>query len=308
MDCFRLHVLGCGSALPTGRHNLSAQVLDVRGKLFLIDCGEGTQLQFRHTRLNYNKITDVFISHLHGDHCFGLIGLISTMSLLGRIAPLRLHAHADLEKVLRPQLDYFCRDLSYEVQFQPLDPTVSEKIYEDRTVQVWTLPLRHRVPCCGFLFREQPRQPHIIKEMIDFHQIPLRDIPAIKAGADFVKPDGSVVPNAYLTRPAKPTVSYAYCSDTAYCESLIPLLQGVDVLYHEATYGEDLHDRCEAYFHSSAAMAATLASRAGVGKLLLGHFSARYADEQVLLDEARAIFPNSFLSAEGLTVDIEKTV
>lgn len=304
MDCFRLHILGCGSALPTSRHNLSAQILDVRGRLFLIDCGEGTQLQFRHTRLNYNKLTDVFISHLHGDHCFGLIGLISTMSLLGRNAPLRIHAHNDLEKMMRPQIDYFCREMSFPVEFVTIDPSQYECIYEDRSVEVWTLPLKHRVPCCGFLFKEKPRQNHIVKEMIDCYEIPLRAIPAIKEGADFVMPDGRVIPNDRLTRPAKPSVSYAYCSDTTYQPSLAERLKGVTVLYHEATFGEDMRERCLEVHHSTAAMAAKVAAEAGAGKLVIGHYSARYPDENCLLDEAKTIFPETVLAKEGLVIDI----
>ena len=305
MDCFQLHILGCGSALPTARHQLSAQVLDVRGKCFLIDCGEGTQLQIRRAKLNFNKITDVFISHLHGDHCFGLLGLISTMDLLGRTAPLRIHAHADLEQVLRPQLAYFCRDIHFEVRFFPFDPKTSERIYEDRSLEVFTLPLKHRVPCAGFLFREKPRQRHIRKDMIDFYHIPLRDIPAIKEGADYVTQEGETVPNAYLTSEAKPAASYAYCSDTAFNESLVPLLKGVSVLYHEATYADDQAGCSVDYFHSTARQAATIAAQAGVGKLLLGHYSARYADETVLLDEAVSVFENTALSREGMVVPIE---
>lgn len=304
MDCFRLHILGCGSALPTQRHCLTAQILEVRGKCFLIDCGEGTQLQIRKMHLNFNKITDVFISHLHGDHCFGLMGLISTMGLLGRTAPLRIHAHPDLEKQMAPQLQYFCRDLSFEVRFFSFNPGEHALIYQDRTVSVYTLPLIHRVPTCGFLFREQPRQPHILKDMIDFYHIPLCQIPAIKAGADFQSEGGTLVANRFLTRPAKPSVSYAYCSDTSYNPALIPLLKEVDVLYHEATFGEEMSDRCSAVMHSTARQAASIAQAAHVGQLWLGHYSARYSDESVLLKEARSVFPDTYLADEGTVIEI----
>lgn len=304
MDRFDLHILGCGSALPTRHHLPTAQILNVRDKLFMIDCGEGAQLQFRHTKLNYNKIYDIFISHLHGDHCFGLIGLISTMGMLGRVAPLTIHAHPDLEKVLRPQLDYFCKELPYEVRFLSFDPTISELIYEDRSVRVFTLPLKHRVPSAGFLFREQERERHIRKDMIDFYKIPLKCIPDIKAGSDFTTEDGDNISNDRLTLPPTPARSYAFCSDTAFSEKLIPLIQGVDVLFHEATFGEAELERAKNTMHSTAAQAARMALEAHVGKLIIGHFSARYVNEKGLLNEANRIFPNTVLANEGMLVEI----
>lgn len=265
----------------------------------MIDCGEGTQLQFRKTRLNYNQISDVFISHLHGDHCFGLIGLISTLSLLGRTAPLRIHSHPDLEALLRPQMDYFCRENKFEVQFLPFNPRESALIYEDRNWEVYTLPLIHRVASTGFLFKEKPRLPHIIKDKADFYQIPLAQYPAIKAGADFVTSDGEVVPNRFLVREAEAHKSYAYCSDTAYNEKLIPLLKGVQYLYHEATFSDEHSSLAEYTQHSTALQAAQIAQAAGVENLILGHYSARYPDERVLLEEARAVFPSTFAAQEG---------
>jgi ribonuclease Z len=304
MDRFDLHILGCGSALPTRRHLPAAQVLNVREKLFMIDCGEGSQLRFRHTKLNYNKIYDIFISHLHGDHCFGLIGLISSMGMLGRVAPLTIHAHADLELLLRPQLDYFCKELKYEVRFESFDPSVHALIYEDRSLQVFTLPLKHRILTAGFLFREQDRDAHIRKDMMEFYRIPLRCLPGIKKGDDFTTDEGVVVPNDRLTVPATPARSYAYCSDTAYYEKLIPYIKGVDLLYHEATFDESEKDRARATFHSTAAMAGRMAKEAGVKKLLIGHFSARYTDEKGLLAEAKAVFDQTVLADEGLFLEI----
>lgn len=304
MNPFELHILGCGSALPTRRHLPAAQVLNVRGKLFMIDCGEGAQLQFRHTGLNYNKIYGIFISHLHGDHCFGLIGLISTMGMLGRTAPLTVYAHADLECILKPQLDFFCKELSFEVRFQSFNPSRHELIYEDRSLQVHTLPLHHRIPTAGFLFREQPRERHIIKDMMDFYHIPLRVIPALKAGADFTTEDGTMVPNERLTTPATPSRSYAYCSDTVYWENLIPLIRGVDMLFHEATFGDAEADRARNTMHSTASQAARMARQASVGKLIIGHFSARYVHEKTLLSEACDVFPNTLLAKEGMVLQI----
>lgn len=304
MDRFDLHILGCGSALPTRRHLPAAQVLNVRDKLFLIDCGEGTQLQFRSTKLNYNKIYDVFISHLHGDHCFGLIGLISTMGMLGRTAPLTIHAHADLEMMLQPQLDYFCKGMNYEIRFAPFDPSKYTLIYEDKSVQVYTLPLNHRIPTAGFLFKEQERQRHMLKEMMAFYKIPLRAVPGIKDGQDFVTDEGEVIPNARLTTPSAPSKTYAYCSDTAYSKALIPLIQGVDLLYHEATFDEMEKDRARETFHSTASMAGRVAAEAGVKKLMIGHFSARYPDEKLLLEQAKAFFENTCLADENLLIEI----
>jgi ribonuclease Z len=270
----------------------------------MIDCGEGSQLQFRQTKLNYNRIYDIFISHLHGDHCFGLIGLISTMGMLGRTAPLTIHAHRDLEGLMRPQLDFFCKELPYEVRFLAFNPAKSELIYEDRSIQVLTLPLKHRIPAAGFLFREQPRDRHIVKDMIDFYRIPLKAIPGIKAGADFTTEEGEVVSNDRLTLPPTPSRSYAYCSDTAYAESLIPLIEGVDLLFHEATFGDSESERAKATMHSTASQAARIAEAAHVKKLIIGHFSARYVNERALLNEARDIFPNTVLADENLSVEI----
>jgi ribonuclease Z len=304
MDPMSVHILGCGAALPTRRHLPSAQVLSVRGKLFLIDCGEGTQLQFRHTHFNYNKIHDVFISHLHGDHCFGLIGLISTMGMLGRHAPLTIHAPAELETLMRPQLDFFCNALPYEVIFEAFNPKVHGCIYSDRSLEVFSLPLNHRIQAAGFLFREKPGDRHLIKEWLTFYTIPLCELPAIKAGADYLTPEGVVVPNAKLTTPPSPCRSYAYVSDTTYHAPLIPLLKGVDLLYHEATFAEAESKRAKATFHSTAADAGRMAAAAGVKRLVVGHFSARYVEESLLLEEAKAHFEASELADEGLVFQI----
>lgn len=304
MERFEVHILGCGSALPTRRHLPSAQVVNVNDKLFLVDCGEGTQLQFRFTKLHFNKIYDIFISHLHGDHCFGLIGLISTMGLLGRHAPLTIHAHADLQTLLQPQLDYFCKELPYEVKFQPFDPSKNELIYEDRSVEVYTLPLHHRIPTAGFLFREKSRLPNINKALVDVYQIPLKALPGIKSGADFTTENGTVIPNAKLVNSARKPRSYAYCSDTTYCKSLIPLIKGVDLLYHEATFDASESKRAKATFHSTASMAGKLAAEAEVGKLIIGHFSARYTDENVLLNEAKIAFEPTVMASENACYSI----
>ncbi|MDR0834462.1 MAG: ribonuclease Z [Candidatus Symbiothrix sp.] len=298
MERFEVNILGCGSALPTTKHSLSSQVVNLRDKLFMIDCGEATQLQFRAMKLNFTRLNHIFISHLHGDHCFGLPGLISTLGLLGRTAELHIHAQPNAEKVFSPLLDYFCKELPYPVIFHAFDPKKNMLIFEDRTLKVSTIPLKHRVPTAGFLFEEKPKSAHILREMIDFYQVPFSQINAIKDGAGFITPDGQIIANDRLTRPADAPKKYAYCSDTAYTEKIIPIIEGVDLLYHEATFGENERTRAKRTMHSTARQAAEIARAANVKKLALGHFSARYPDETVLLAEAQAIFPNTILANE----------
>ena len=304
MEPFRVHILGCGSALPTLKHFPTSQVVEARGKLFLVDCGEGTQIQLRRSRLRFTKISAVFISHLHGDHCFGLIGMLSTFGLLGRTAKLTIYGPEALGEILQQQTSAFCRDFDYEVEFKAIDTTRQQVVYEDRSLTVETIPLEHRLPCCGYLFREKPTLSHIRRDVADFYQIPVSQFNNIKAGADWTTPEGEVVPNSRLTTPADPVRSYAYCSDTRYIPTLHERLQGVSTLYHETTYGEDNLQRAEKYHHSTARQAALVAREAGVGQLLLGHYSSRYEDEQVLLDEAKKVFPNSRLTAEMDVFDV----
>ncbi len=304
MEPFRVHILGCGSALPTPRHYNSAQVVEVRGKQFLVDCGEGTQMQLRRSRIRFTKISAVFITHLHGDHCFGLIGMLSTFGLLGRTARLAIYAPVELEDMLQRQMKLFCHDFDYEVDFRAVDTRQQQVIYEDRSLTVESIPLEHRMPCCGYLFREKQQQPHIKRDMIDFYQIPLSQINNIKGGADWTTPEGEFVANDKLVTPAEPARSYAYCSDTRYIATLHERLQGVSTLYHESTYGEDNQQMAEKYYHSTARQAAMVARDARVGKLLLGHYSSRYEDETVLLREAQEVFPNAFLTDEQLVFDV----
>lgn len=304
MEKFELNILGCGSALPTTKHFLSSQVLNLRDKLFMIDCGEGTQLRFRAMKLKFNRLNHIFISHLHGDHCFGLPGFISTLNLLGRTASLHIYAMPDAEKVFRPLLDYFCRDLLFEVIFHSFNPKVTELIFEDRTLKVTTIPLKHRIPTAGFLFEEKPKSAHIIRDMIDFYKIPISQINFIKDGADFITSEGEIVPNSRLTRPADLPKRYAYCSDTAYSEKIVPIIEGVDLLYHEATFIQEDIAKAKETFHSSAMQAATIAQKARVKRLMIGHFSARYSNENILLEEARSIFQATVLAYEGLKAEI----
>ncbi|MBQ2787056.1 MAG: ribonuclease Z [Bacteroidaceae bacterium] len=304
MEKFEVHILGCGSALPTTRHNASSQVVRIGNKQFMIDCGEGTQLQLRKSHLHFSFINHIFISHLHGDHCFGLIGLISTFGLLGRNAPLHIYAHPMLQKIIQPQMDFFCKELPYHVEFHNIDPTQHKTIYEDKSITVETLPQKHRIPCCGFLFKEKPKKRHIIGEMMEYYNIPTYLRQGIKDGDDFTTPDGQIIPNYRLTRDADPSRSYAYCSDTLPCPENKTYLNDINLLYHEATFAESEKKRAAETFHSTALQAAEIAIEAKVHKLIIGHFSSRYTDDNILLDEATELFPNTELAYEGATFSI----
>lgn len=304
MEPFRVHILGCGSALPTLKHNPSSQIVEIRGKCFLIDCGEGTQTQLRRSKIKFTRISAVFISHVHGDHCFGLIGMISTFGMLGRTAPLHIYAPDGFSNIMKMQIDFFCKDLEYEVVFHDVDTNAKNIIYEDRSLTVETVPLSHRVPCCGFIFREKQTLPHILRDMTDYYKVPVSQFNNIKNGVDWVDEKGNVIPYTRLTTPSEPARSYAYCSDTKYLPMLHECLKDVCVLYHESTYSKEDEDMAKMYFHSTAAQAAQVASDANVGKLVLGHYSARYEDENRLLEEAKNIFPNTVLSDEGLIIDV----
>ena len=287
--------------MPTRKNFPSSQLLEIRDRQFLIDCGEGTQIRMCQLGVKANRLGHIFISHLHGDHCFGLMGLISTFGMLNRTSELHIHAQPDLEKIMKPQLDFFCTDLSFQVIFHSINPRKHELIYEDRAVQVFSIPLKHRVPCCGFLFEEKPRDRHIIRDMIDFYNIPTWRIPKIKQGEDFVTLEGEIIANSLLTIPSDLPKRFAYCSDTAYSEKIIPIIQGVDCLYHEATFMEEELIRSKQTEHSTARQAGEIALKANVKKLIIGHYSARYNNQVELLNEAKAVFENTVLG-EDMTV------
>ena len=304
MADFELNILGCGSALPTTRHLATSQIVNLRDKLYMVDCGEGAQVQIRRMRLKFSRIGHVFISHLHGDHCFGLPGLISTLGMLGRTGDLVVHGPNGIDRFLRPILDLFCKGLPYEVRFNVIDTERHELVFEDRSLRVYSIPLRHRLPCCGYLFAEKEKEAHIVREMTDFYQVPVRMMQAIKRGEDFVTPEGEVIPNARLTRPADPSRRYAYCSDTAFHPAIVPYIEGVDLLYHEATFAEQDLPRAKETFHSTARQAAEIARMAGVKRLIIGHYSARYEDTEPLLQEAAAVFPETSLAREGMRIEL----
>ncbi len=304
MATFDLNILGCGSALPTTRHNASSQVINLRDKLYMIDCGEGTQLQMRKMKIKFSRLNHIFISHLHGDHCLGLPGLVSTLGMLGRMGDLFIYGPAEVGEYVQVIEKLFCQGSPFQMKFQAVDTNNYNLVMEDRSVSVYSLPMKHRVPCCGYLFVEKERSPHIIREMIDFYKIPISKIELIKQGADFVTEEGEVIPNKILTRPAEPAKRYAYCSDTAFFPKIIPYIEGVDLLYHEATFLEADSARAYETFHSTTKQAASIARDAQVKKLLIGHYSARYIDLLPLEKEARSIFHNTLLANEGMVLSL----
>lgn len=301
---FELNILGCGSAKPTTRHQPTSQILNVRGKFFMIDCGEGVQTQMQKMGLSMMNIGHIFISHNHGDHVFGLPGLVGTMDLLGRTAELHVHGPLQVGDFIDFLLKTFYTDIGYKLIFHPVDVHQHTLVYEDRSITVYSIPLQHRLPTCGYLFKEKPGLPHIRREMIDAFNIPVSQINNIKAGASWTTEDGTIIPHERLTTPANPPRSYAYCSDTVYLPHLKDILHGVTLLYHEATYMHERALRAEQTRHTTALQAATLARDAKVEKLCVGHFSASLKDENALLHEAQSVFPNTILANEGLVVSI----
>lgn len=304
METFEVNILGCGSARPTLHHLPSAQIVNIRNKYFMVDCGEGAQVQMQRMKLPLARVGHVFITHNHGDHVFGIPGLISTMALLGRTAELHIHGPREIERLLNLTLEVYCENIDFRVLFHPVDTRVHNIIYEDRCVKVWSIPLKHRIPCAGVLFEEKPGLPHIRREMIDAFNIPLSQINNIKAGASWTTDDGTVLSHEKLTTPAAPGRKYAYCSDTIYLPHLKEILQGVDLLYHEATYPVEFALRAKQTLHTTSEEAAMLARDAGVKQLCIGHYSARVTDESLLLKEAQAIFPNTRLGKEGTTIKL----
>ncbi len=308
MDCFKVTILGCGSAKPTLRHSPTAQIVNFRGNLFLVDCGEGVQIGLARNHVPVGRIGHILLSHLHGDHCLGLIGLISTLGLGQRTGEIIIHGNKDAERIFRPLFDFFCPDLSMKVTFQAYDPQKSEVIYEDDSLLIKTIPLHHRVPTAGFLFEEKPRDRHLLVEKCEALGIPFAYFRGIKKGNDWTNPEtGEVIPNEEMTSDPTPSKSYAFCSDTIYAESIVPIIKGCDVLYHEATYSDSDQIKARQRGHSTSVEAAKIARKAEVGRLLLGHYSSQfqsYEAEEILLNEAKEVFANTFLTREEMVIDI----
>ncbi|MCJ7446334.1 MAG: ribonuclease Z [Bacteroidales bacterium] len=300
----KVTILGSSSALPTSERFPSAHVLNAHERLFLIDCGEGTQMQLRKNKIKFSKINHIFISHLHGDHVFGLYGLLSTFNLMGRQNPICLYAPENYHQILLSHLDDFDINLGFEVDFIPLSGNDPVKILDDKYITVNSFPLEHRVPAFGFLFREKTSDRNIIKESIIKYQIPSLRIPAIKKGEDFITSEGVLIKNEDITLPPPEPLSYAYCSDTKYSRRVATFVKGVNLLYHEATFDKSLSDLAGITCHSTTLDAAKTANEANAGTLLIGHFSARYKDIMPLVEEARSLFPDTFPAIDGQTYDI----
>lgn len=291
-----LTILGFNSAIPTINTSPTSQLLEMEERSFLIDCGEGTQVQLRKAKARFSRINHIFISHLHGDHCFGLPGLIASFRLLGRDVPLHVYGPKGIKKMLETIFNITETHRGFEVVYHELQSTESEKIFEDNRVEVYTIPLDHRIYCNGYLFKEKKKDKHLnMKEITKYPEIEACDYHNIKAGKDFELSDGYVLKNEILTTEPSAPVSYAFCSDTRYLETVIPIIKNVTVLYHESTFLHDLKEMADYTGHSTALEAAKIAQQAEVGKLILGHFSNRYGDLSVFTDEAREIFPDTYL-------------
>jgi ribonuclease Z len=301
---FEVTILGSNSALPTSNRYPTAQVLNVLGRFFLIDCGEGTQIQLRRNKIGFSKIKHIFISHLHGDHYYGLIGLISTMNLLGLKSDIHIYSPSELKNLIQPQLDFIKGEMMVNLVFHPLNFKKPQQIFADKRVEVFSFPVKHSISTCGFLFREVQKPANIKKEMVQEYHIPIAKIKEIKGGADFVTSDGNVIPNEKLTIPPPLFRSYAFCTDTAFHQPTIDIIKDVDLLYHETTFLESMREFAKKTLHSTTIDAANVAKQANVKKLIIGHFSARYNNVNVFENEARTVFRNTEAAVEGKTYTI----
>ncbi|HXI00743.1 MAG TPA: ribonuclease Z [Sphingobacteriaceae bacterium] len=301
---FELTILGSSSATPIFNRNPSSQALNANEKIFLIDCGEGTQSQLLRYGIKSQRIDHIFITHLHGDHYLGLVGLLSSLHLNGRIKPMRIYAPPGLQEIVELQFKHSQTILRYQIVFYSIQNITPEVIYENNELTVETIILSHRIPCTGFKFTEKQRLPKIIRSKAEALDIPVEYIPLIKKGFSYTSKDGKIYTAEELTMPADTPKSYAYCSDTICNWEYIESIRNVDMLYHEATFMHNMLDRALETFHTTALQAAEIAIKANVKKLLLGHFSARYRDLAPLLEESRTVFPNSELAIEGVTFNI----
>lgn len=291
-----LTILGFNSAVPTAYTHTTSQLLNIAERYFLIDCGEGTQVQLRKAKAKFNRINNIFISHLHGDHVFGLVGLISTLQLLGRDTPLYIHGPKGIEEFILTQLRLTESKCTFEIVFNELTGKKSVIVFEDEKVEVLSIPLNHRIYTNGYLFREKPKQRKLnIDAIQEYPEIDICDYQNLKNGKDFVQEDGTIIDNEDLTFEGSKPFSYAFCSDTSYKPDIVPLIKGVDLLYHESTFLHEAKELATYTGHTTAKEAGMIAKQAEVGKLILGHFSNRYHDYGLLLDEAKQEFEHTVL-------------
>ena len=298
---FEVTILGSNAAIPAYDRYPSSQIVNYNGNLFMVDCGEGAQFRMNHFGVKRAKLDHIFISHLHGDHFYGLVALLTSLNLNWREHTLHVYGPPPLKEIIDLHLKVSNTTLRYELVFHPTQADKPEVIYEDALLTVETIILTHRLPTTGFLFKEKPGMRKILAEKIEQHNIQHHQILDIKKGADFTTEAGAVIPNAELTQDPHATRSYAYCSDTVYTESFIEQIRGVNLLYHEATFIHAHEERAGETFHTTTKQAGKVAKLAGANQLLIGHFSARYEDLNFLLEESREVFPNTFLAEEGKT-------
>ncbi len=296
---FEISILGSSSATPIYQRHPTAQVLNIHERFFLVDCGEGTLLQLNRYKIKFHRINHIFISHLHGDHYLGLVGLLSTMHLQGRTVDLHLYCPEPLKEIIDIQLKYSDTNLRFPIHYYFLDPLNPKTIYSDEGVEVKTIILHHRIPCTGFLFSEKLGLRKLIKNKLQEYQVPLEAYQDLKNGKDCILPDGRIIPNKEITTDPRHPRSYAFCSDTCYNEGVASAVRNVDLLYHEATFLSDKTERAKETFHSTAAQAATIAKKANAKRLIIGHFSARYKNLYPLLEEAKEVFSDTTLAIEG---------
>ncbi len=302
---FEVTILGSNAAIPAYNRYPSAQIVNYNGNLFLVDCGEGTQFRMNVFGIKRARLDNIFISHLHGDHYFGLIGLLTSFNLNWREHPLNIYGPTGLEEIMKIHFKHSKTILKYEITFHDITADKPVKIYEDQVLTVETVIMSHRLPTTGFLFREKPGLRKIIPEKIEQYKIPYEKIPAIKKGEDYVDASGKRLLNSEITLPPHPPRSYVYCSDTIYTENFLKQIQGVNMLYHEATFVDADLKRAQETFHTTTKQAAEIARLAKVGKLLIGHFSARYENLQLLLKESKEVFTETYLAEEGKTFPVE---
>ncbi len=298
---FAVTILGNNSAIPTPDRHPTAQVVTFNEQLMLVDCGEGTQMQLTRYKVRRSRIRYIFISHLHGDHYFGLIGLINSLSLLGRTEPLTVYGPPELEEILMLQLRVAATTLRFDLQFHALLPEATGLLFRDKDMEVSYFPVKHRIPCYGFSFSMQRRKRRVIPEQARAYEIPAAFYSKLQDGEDYQDKNGRLVKNDWVTLPPPRPKRYVYCADSIYDEDLIPYMQDADLVYHETTYLQDLHQRAAERYHSTTVQAAGLAARAGAKRLLIGHFSSKYTELEPFLEESRPIFANTDLALEGTT-------